>query len=90
MTVSQIVKKLVILCILLAAAITTVVTKGSVITEKTLSSNGSTLIRLVNSSPNRLYCWISYDGGYFDFYINGYSQSRWYYEPRGYYQWTCE
>ena len=65
---------------------------ASVFLEKTQANNGHSLIRISNDTPSTQYCWVIYDNGYghFDFYVEPYSVSRWYYEPQGYYEWRCQ
>jgi len=53
------------------------------------SSNGATLIRVMNDTPYPVYCFVQHEYGYFDFYINAHEASRWYYEPAGHYEWRC-
>ena len=64
---------------------------GAVYLEKTKSDQG-TLIRVANETSATLYCFVTYNQGddYFDFYVNGNSYSRWHFEPRGCYEWSCQ
>lgn len=72
--------------------VSSVVYASGVYLDKTKARNGATLVRLVNHTPYQVYCFVTYDNGYgfFDFYIAPSSASQWYYEPVGYYEWSCK
>lgn len=81
---------LIAITIFLVVIITLTTEASDVWIEKSTANNGASLIKIVNNSPNHLYCWVTYQGGYFDFYVQPYQSSRWYYEPSGYYEWRCQ
>lgn len=83
-------KILIIIIVVLATIITITLEASDIWLEKRMANNGAPLIRIVNNSQSHLYCWVSHQGGYFDFYIQAYQHSRWYYEPSGYYEWRCK
>ena len=58
---------------------------------ETRGTDKGTLMRVINDAPSTRYCWVVYDNGYghFDFYVDAYSKSRWYYEPRSHYDVGC-
>lgn len=63
-----------------------------VIIESGTARNGASLVRFINNTPVTVYCHVIHDNGYgyFDFYVQPYSASRWHYEPEGYYEWRCK
>lgn len=82
------------LSIVLIIAITIIIGTCSranelVYVEKTSSQQGD-LIRVVNHSPYKLYCYVDNGYSYFDFYVSPNNVSRWYFEPQTYYEWRCK
>lgn len=54
------------------------------------TKSGQTIIRVSNGTGYQLYCWIESESYFVDFYVDPYSDSRWYVEPYEAYVWGCE
>ena len=77
----------VILCLVFSL---TLAIQGAVHLERTHNQQGYPLVRILNTEPRAVYCYISGVNYYVDFYVYPNQVSRWYYEPQGYYEWRCQ
>ena len=54
------------------------------------AKSGKPLVAIDNRGDSEIYCYISSDNYFVDFYVRPHSQGRWYVEPNGNYNWGCE
>ena len=78
--------------LVVAGFISYVQAQGNYTVNYTVAQNGDRLISLRSNVNYHAYCHILDSRGFLvsEFYLNPYATSRWYYEPRGQWQWRCE
>ena len=86
-------KKLAVLCLFILSGLgTAAYNEADYYVDKGVTKDGYSIFKVYNTTAKELYCFVEYNNGYgfFDFYIDAYGTSRWYYEPSGYYDLRCK
>lgn len=76
-------------CLVFLLSFSAVANTPPVYQETTVNKKGVTFIRIVNTTPMYLSCWINDEYNFATFPLQGQRVSYWY-PVYGYYEWYCE